>query len=42
LATGKPTANYYLVQIWADGSGWNIFRPLTDDNRVKATLDAVM
>jgi hypothetical protein len=32
---------YYIVRIYADGSGWDVFAPVTDKNDVRATLEAI-
>jgi hypothetical protein len=33
---------YYIVQIWADGSGWNVFKTVDDTNSVEKTLAAIV
>ena len=32
---------YYVVTIWADGSGWNVFRPVHDGVETQPTLNAI-
>lgn len=35
-------SNYYIVQIWADGSGWNVFKSVDDTNSTEKTLAAIV
>jgi hypothetical protein len=31
----------YIVTIWADGSGWNVWRQVDDSPEIQPTLDAI-
>lgn len=32
----------YLVRIWEDGSGWDVYKPVSESNKVEDTLAAVV
>lgn len=37
----KEGCDYYIVRIYGDGSGWDVFAPLTDDPTIRGVLDAL-
>jgi hypothetical protein len=40
--TNNGKARYYMVRIWPDGSGWDVYGQLDDTNMVKATLEKIL
>ncbi len=39
---GDRDIAHYMVRIYADGSGWDVFGQLDRTNSVQATLDAIL